>query len=119
MDAAGWLEARGSAAPAALRERMRDAVAAASPDPRAGDAVPQALADAGIECLRTVLRAGQDRAVAIDLLAADALLTGACEAAAERGPAALAALLQAHGPARFAALLSAETVDDPSGGDDR
>lgn len=117
MDAAGWLEERGAAAPGTLYARMRAAVAAAA-DARAGGAVPAVLAGAGVDRLRAVLRSGQDRSVAADLLAADALLTAACEAAAERGPAALTTLLDAHGPARFAALLE-EAVDASFAGDDR
>lgn len=110
-DAVRWLDDRGPTVPAALRERMRDAVAALPVERASGDAIPRALAEAGIACLRAVLRARQGRAVALDLLAADALLTYACEAAAERGPAALDTLVDAHGPTTFAALLAAGSAD--------
>lgn len=57
------------------------------------------LAAAGVEALRRALSGSAARATAADLLAADALITGACADAATNGiPDALA-------PEAFAALL--------------
>jgi hypothetical protein len=50
---------------------------------------PELLANAALDRLRLVLASAGDRSAAFDLLAADALLTQACEAAAEKGPEAL------------------------------
>lgn len=67
------------------------------------------LAEASLVCLRAVLSAvPPKRAAALDLLAADALLTYACEAAAEEGATALEALARDYGPAKLAALLPEE-----------
>lgn len=88
--AGGWVNGRLPTAPAGLRERMvreLEAVevadaqldaspASASPETRLGEAGMAALA-------RAVEVGGTDRSVAMDLLAADGLLTYACEAAAE------------------------------------
>ncbi len=75
-----FLDARDADVPAALREATR---AAAS---EAADAdVVQALLAAARNSLAATLSKGEGRAAALDLLAADALLTWACEAAAESG----------------------------------
>ena len=67
------------------------------------DTIPAALADAARVCLRDALAAGDDRAAALHLLAADALITYACEAATvEAG--GLAALADATAPDRLARL---------------
>jgi hypothetical protein len=91
--------------PAALRERMRvalaDARAGGAPD---GSGPGEMLARAALDCLRLVLASSGERESALDLLAADALLTDAVAAAAERGPAALAAFAE-ESLARIAALL--------------
>lgn len=84
--------------PPALRERMLEALATAlegqpAPQPGTSEAA-EWLASAARDRLRTVLQSSGERAAAIDLLAADALLTHACEAAAEAGPGAFDALLR-------------------------
>lgn len=91
--------------PPALKERMDAAVrrqlaAADGAAALASDAVdPALLAEAGLACLEDALAAGDDRRSAFALLAADALITAACAAAATTElPAALSAR-------RFAALL--------------
>ena len=63
------------------------------------------------EALRDVVRGPGDRASAPALLAADALLTHAVEAAAEEGRAALDSLLHSLDFDRFQALLPTE--DEP------
>ena len=55
-----------------------------------------------LACVAHSLASDGGRDVAIDLLAADALLTHACEAAAEAGPEALERLLDAVSPASLA-----------------
>ncbi len=73
-----WLEPRMDGAPEELRERMWAAISGVETDE-----VPRALAQAAIRCLDEALAQGGTRGGAGPLLAADALLTHACEAAAE------------------------------------
>ncbi|HEX7048732.1 MAG TPA: hypothetical protein VF188_00870 [Longimicrobiales bacterium] len=120
-----WLDARQPAAPEGLRARMAEAVSApatarlAAEHCAAGAAAPGAaptrgawlaavLAAAAVVTMRRVLAAPGGRAAAYDLLAADALLTYACEAAAEAGLDALEATTHAHDPVRLAELLRPE-----------
>jgi hypothetical protein len=103
-DARRWLLQRLDGAPGPLRQRMLEELAASD------DAdVAAALAGAAARCLEQALKAPAERASALDLLAADALLTHACEAAADAGPEALAAFTQAWSPRRFEALLPSRT----------
>lgn len=95
-----WFEAHTAAAPRALRERARQYAAIAdssSPTPA------HALAAAGAAALATVTAHAGDRSDALDLLAADALITLALLEQAERDPAGLGALaadlLRRHGSA--------------------
>jgi hypothetical protein len=75
-----WLEARRPAPPAALRERLRDAVHDTPLDLAAH------LAQLGHELLASVAaRPSGGRELALDLLAADAFATYAFEAQAEEG----------------------------------
>lgn len=92
-----WLDARTPPPPPELRARLADAL-------RPAETLPGALADGALACLEAALARGGDRAAALDLLAADALLTYALEAAAEAGADALTAVAGAYGPARLAAL---------------
>ncbi|MGH7704155.1 MAG: hypothetical protein ACREMO_13755 [Gemmatimonadales bacterium] len=82
---ARWLAARTGSAPAPLRERIIDYARAGldGPDP------PGALAEAGLTALRVVTAHRGDRSAALDLLAADALITLALLAQAETAPARL------------------------------
>jgi hypothetical protein len=94
-----WLERHTAAAPPALRGRVREhALAVPSDRP-----VPQVLASAGRRALDRVVAHPGDRSVALDLLAADALITLALLAQAQEEPAALGrfatSLLQAAPPA--------------------
>ena len=77
---------------------MAEYVASADPDP-----LPESLADAGRRALERVAAHPGDRSVALDLLAADALITLALLAEAERRPERLgqfaAGLVRAAPPA--------------------
>ncbi|MEP6590109.1 MAG: hypothetical protein ABJC19_02895 [Gemmatimonadota bacterium] len=66
--------------------------------------LPECLADAGSAALRAAVAAGDDRRAALDLLAADALITLAMLASAEQSPTSLEADAAALrlGTARFA-----------------
>ncbi|HUG42149.1 MAG TPA: hypothetical protein VMM12_16895 [Longimicrobiales bacterium] len=101
-DPGRWLDARRPAAPAPLRAVLERALEGA---PAADAAVEERLADAALATLRQLARHPGGRESAPALLAADALLTYACEAAAERGPAALEALTSGLSPERFDSLL--------------
>jgi hypothetical protein len=95
-----WLDRHTASAPEVLRARVRCYTAAG------GDRtdVPRALAAAGDAALASVLAHPGDRSVALDLLAADALVTLALLAQAELGPDRLGAfadgLLRMHLPPR-------------------
>ena len=89
---ADWVERHTSEAPAALRARVQQHVAAAD----VGLPVPHALAGAAQQALGQVLTHPGDRSVALDLLAADALITLALLAQAQRAP---------EGLGRFAASI--------------
>jgi hypothetical protein len=95
---AHWVERHTSEAPAALRARVQQHVAAAD----VGRAVPDALAHAAQQALGQVLTHPGDRSVALDLLAADALITLALLAQAQRAPDGLgefaASILQSVQP---------------------
>ncbi len=87
----GWLDARRPAPPAALRARLEAALAG-------GDvllALPAHLAAVGRRLLeRVAARPQGGRELALDLLAADALITYAFEAQAEADVAGLASLAE-------------------------
>lgn len=76
----GWLERHTSQAPPALRDRVRSYAA-----PVTGG-IPEALAAASRTALGHVLSHPGDRPVALDLLAADGLITLALLAQAESSP---------------------------------
>ena len=77
--AQAWLAAWRAAAPPSLAAVVDEAVTASGDD--TGDTVA-ALSAAAVLCLRDALRIGDDRAAALHLLAADALITAACETVA-------------------------------------
>ena len=87
MEATGpWLTRHTVQAPAALRERVLQHVHAVPP----GDSVAETLADASRQALRQVeLDPSAGRPVALDLLAADALITLALLAQAQEQPSGL------------------------------
>src|SRR5687768_8220140 len=97
-----WIDRRDPPPPFELHRRLQRALERA--DAAAADSIPDALAEAAFDCLRSAVRLGDDRAAANDLLAADALLTYACEAAAETGVDELDVFLQRLEVARFEAL---------------
>lgn len=100
--ALAWLEPRLARVPGELADRVRDLVGRAEPGP-----VPDLLASAAVEELERLAAAPQDRNAAVRLLAADAALTWAFEAAAELG-ADITALADATGlPGRIGQLLRA------------
>ena len=76
-----WLDRRTSQAPPALRTRVREYAVATS-----GDSLSASLASAGLAALNRVLSHSGDRSAALDLLAADALITLALRAQAEEAP---------------------------------
>jgi hypothetical protein len=86
---AAWLDRHTSRAPEALRERVRSHLTGSSTSDSI-DLSPDALAAAGHGALEQVLVHPGDRTVALDLLAADALVTLALLAQAQRDPARLA-----------------------------
>ena len=89
--AAGWLDSHTRAAPAALRRRVLEHVARAP----AGSGEVAALAAAAEDALDRVVSRPGDRSVALDLLAADGLITLALLRQAELDPGGLAALARA------------------------
>jgi uncharacterized protein (DUF1684 family) len=78
---ADWLDQHTSQAPPALRARVREYALQVS-----GASLPQALATAGQAALDQVLSHHGDRSAALDLLAADALITLALLAQAQTSP---------------------------------
>jgi hypothetical protein len=76
-----WLDRHTSQAPAAIRARVEQYAQAAS-----GSTLPSSLAAAGRAALDRVLSHPGDRSVALDLLAADALITLALLAQAQTAP---------------------------------
>ena len=98
MTPEAWVAARSRSAPPALRDRVSDFVRQTP----AADGLPATLGAASRRALDAVLAHPGDRAVALDLLAADALITMALLAQAEHHPAALstfaAELLRASAP---------------------
>ena len=81
MPVKDWLDQRTSQAPSALRARVTEYARAAS-----GDSLSASLAAAGQAALNRVLSHSGDRSAALDLLAADALITLALRAQAEEAP---------------------------------
>jgi hypothetical protein len=80
-----WLEQHTGRAPAALRARVREH----APALHDITAVPAALAEAGRKALERAVAHPGDRSVALDLLAADALITLALLAQAQVAPEGL------------------------------
>lgn len=85
-----WVEERTCGAPEPLRQRVLEFLDAAG-----GADDPAELAAVGDTALVAAMSAGSSRACALDLLAADALITLALLAAAERDPATLGATAEA------------------------
>lgn len=122
-DLVRWLDARRPPAPPSLRAAMLEAVAALDADPAEADrpASPESgarpvsgrLATAGLRALERVATLPSTRANALDILAADALLTYACEAALEEegdadGIDPVDRVLASLDLAAFAAIMTVE-----------
>ena len=82
-DTVHWLAAHSAAAPPALRERIQSYALLGR------GTLPASLADAAHQALEHVVHHPGDRSVALDLLAADGLITLALLAQAECAPADL------------------------------
>lgn len=93
-----WLEARTTGAPPVLRDRVLEHAVAVGE----GLPLPERLAFASERVLAIVEEHPGDRSVALDLLAADALITLTLLAQAEAAPAELGAFAER--------LLAAERV---------
>jgi hypothetical protein len=110
-----WLASRANDVPPSLQARMElavDGTAAATPPDVAGD-----LAAAALACLEQAFDNCDERGAALHLLAADALMTGACEAAAGSPAiphAALEALCEAMSLRRLSLLLPQHRHEDDS-----
>lgn len=100
-DAARWLDARPEPAPPSVRSEIDALLAEADPG-----ALHDRFAAAALRALETVTDGPSDRSSASTLLAADALLTYACEAAAEAGPETLDTLTASLDFDRFTELLT-------------
>jgi hypothetical protein len=89
--------------PATLRQRMDAALSAVNAQPDD----PDGLGAAALECLRDALARPDERSAAVHLLAADALITRACEVAATANDdgAALLALCDNFDAHRIRSLL--------------
>ena len=84
--AVDWFLAESAGAPEALRQRAAQYLAG----PVSGAEAPTVLADAAAAALRDTLAHSGDRSIALNLLAADALVTLALLAIAQRHPGRLA-----------------------------
>jgi selenocysteine lyase/cysteine desulfurase len=86
----GWLDRHTSQAPSALRSRVRHYTSLAGAEPHTGaEPLAGTLTAAAHTALARVLTHPGDRSVALDLLAADALITLALLAQADVAPADL------------------------------
>lgn len=83
----GWFAGESVHAPEALRARAAGYLGRV----QAQERIPEALAEAASVALRETLAHEGDRSIALDLLAADALVTLALKAKAQAAPAGLAA----------------------------
>lgn len=108
-----WVEARLGDVHPELAEAVRRCVGEVRVTESA-TSVAEALADAAAAELESVARGAQDRAAAVRLLAADAVLTYAFEAVAEEGgdPAALAERVGPRGTLGRALAEAARTAGE-------
>lgn len=83
-----WIVDRGDTAPTDLQERVLEWVRQVTPRPQ--ESIPDVLAAAGALALARVTASKGERPAALDLLAADALVTFALEAQAQLHPEQLA-----------------------------
>ncbi len=81
-----WLAARSPQRPAALAARMAELIDAGRPaPPEASRTMAETLSTLGLQALAGVTAAPPGARIALDLLAADAFVTYAFEAASEEG----------------------------------
>jgi hypothetical protein len=99
-DVFAWLDGRTPAAPPALRVRMNASLAAVQ-----GTSIASVLGEAALHALELAVEQCDERSAAVDLLAADALLTYAMEAAAEHGADTIEAVAMAYGGSRLVQLI--------------
>ena len=90
-DVVAWAEEHTAEAPQFLRARVVALVSMRTLPP---GTIPERLAYAGRRALENVCKHPGDRTVALDLLAADALITMALQAQAELDPAELGAFAE-------------------------
>lgn len=90
--------------PPSLVQRLEEVLRETAGD--ATDAGTQLIAAEA--CLRAALEQGSDRAAALDLLAADALLTSACGAAVQAGSTSVE-VLAADAAERLTRILNGES----------
>jgi hypothetical protein len=86
-----WLQLHSAGVPASLSEHMLRALAGAVSDD-ASASTSEALLLAAMSCLREAVELCDARHGALPLLAADGLMTAACEAAAQQGVSVLDSL---------------------------
>lgn len=103
--AARWVRERLADAPPALLDAMLDALPAG---PDGEEDVAGALAEGAATLYARVLESGDGRDAALPLLAADALMTHALQARAERDVASLADFAAAWGAGGRLGALAAE-----------
>jgi hypothetical protein len=89
LTAERWFEEQSAGAPEALREKAREYLEAAGRSGGQAVDTPEQLAVAARTALDAVLRHRGDRSIALDLLAADALVTLALKARAREDPVGL------------------------------
>lgn len=99
-DALSWIDDHLGDAPPSLVERMRELVRVSD-----GRTSAHALANAAAAGLRNAIEIGDKREAALDLLAADALLTHACELVASLDPDGLPGFVEEYGPDRIEARI--------------
>lgn len=101
-----WLDDRRPPMPPELRRAVVEAMGTVSREAAEGARGPaERLAEAGLAVLAEVAHSSPERSTALELLSADALLTFACEAAADAGPDALSLIVADLDYSRFQALL--------------
>jgi hypothetical protein len=98
-----WLNQHSAGVPVSLSVRMERALVDVAPDDSPA-AISDSLLAAAVSCLRDAVDACDERQGALPLLAADALMTAACEAAAQQDGSALDGLCARIAPHDLEAL---------------
>jgi hypothetical protein len=101
-----WLHQHSAAVPASLSEFMSRALHDAV-SRNASASTSEALLLAAMSCLREAVDLCEERHGALPLLAADGLMTAACEAAAQQGAAVLDSLCVRTAPHELETLADA------------